>query len=284
MDFTFSANQYEYHINSLSFRLRRSNTGPQQVKIRSSADNFSSDLYAVNLTDKDKFYSVSVPLSFVNLANTTFSFRIYGYSPANATLGVLWFDEIIVNGLVSNFVLPVDLTYFNATAERKSVNLAWETSRETNSKEFAVERSTDLFEFVRIGSVDARDETNGRTQYSFVDESPLSGISYYRLKMIDNDDDYNYSNMRDIVIGSDSEEIQVFPNPAQANQIRIFRNKIDLSSLKLINCAGQNIAFNVGDFEGNFISLYPQNPLAPGLYILSVLHEGGKLHAKVLVP
>lgn len=284
MDFKFSANQYEYHINSLSFRLRRSSTGPKQVKIRSSADNFSSDLYTLDLVTQDKFYSVSLPLSFMNLANTNFSFRFYGYNPGNTTLGVLWFDEIIINGLVSNFVLPVDITYFNANPEEKSVNLTWETSWEKNSKEFVVERSTDLIEFKSIGKLEAGGDATGRLQYKFVDEAPFTGVSYYRLKMVDNDSNYNYSGNRDVVIKSNSDQIMITPNPASASQIRIIKDNIDPSALILTNIFGQNIYFNIVDFKDSYINIYPYQPLSPGLYILSLLQNGRKLQAKVLVP
>lgn len=284
MDFTFSANQYEYHISSFSFRLRRSDTGPKQVRVRSSADNFSSDLYSLNLVDKDKFYSVSLPLSFINLANTSFSFRIYGYNPSNTSLGVLWFDEIIVNGLVSKFILPVDLTYFTANYEGKSVNLAWETAWEKNSKEFIIERSTDLFEFIAIGSLVSGGDANGRLQYNFTDEAPLPGVSYYRLKMVDQDQDYSYSSTRDISIQSNSIGLQVSPNPASSSQIRIIRNNIDASNLFLTNMLGQNIPFDILNLESNYITISPKIPLPSGLYVLSLLKNGIKQHTKVLVP
>ena len=284
MDFTFSANQYEYHINSFSFRLRRSETGPKEIKIRSSADNFASDLYTMTLTTKDKFYPVTIPLSFLNLANTSFSFRIYAFDASNTSLGVLWFDEVIVNGLVSHFILPVDLTYFNAELLGEDVNLKWETAWEKNSQEFVVERSTNLVEFIPVGIVEAAGEANGRLSYNFIDEAPLSGASYYRLKMNDKDGNYNYSKTRDISLNFGAQPIAISPNPASGGQIRFRRDNLDYSTIVLTNILGQNISFILVDSEVDFISIRPQIPLSSGIYVLSILQNGKKLHTKVLVP
>lgn len=284
MDFTFSANQYEYHINSFSFRLRRSDTGPKEIKIRSSADNFASDLYTMTLTTKDRFYPVTIPLSFLNLSNSTFSFRIYGFDASNTSLGVLWFDEVIINGLVTHFILPVDLTYFNAETAGENVILHWETSREKNSKNFIVERSTNLLAFIPIGTVDAAGIADGRLSYSFTDEAPLSGASYYRLRMNDKDGNYNYSRTKDISFNSGSQPIAISPNPASAGQIRFRRDNIDISTLVLTNILGRSIPFILVDSEVDFISIRPQMPLSSGIYVLSILQNGRKHHAKVLVP
>ena len=284
MDFTFSANQYEYHINSFSFRLRRSDTGPKQIKIRSSADNFASDLYTMTLTAKDKFFPVTIPLSFLNLANTTFSFRIYAFDASNTSLGVLWFDEVIINGLVTHFILPVDLTYFNAELSGQNVNLNWETAWEKNSKDFVIERSTNLVEFIPIGTLEAAGEAEGRLAYRFMDEAPLSGAGYYRLKMNDKDGNYKYSKSIGIFSNFNTQPIVISPNPASAGQIRIRRDNIDLHSLILTNILGQNIPFILADSEVDFVSLLPQIALSPGIYVLSSLQNGRKHHAKVLVP
>ena len=284
MDFTFSANQYEYHINSFSFRLRRSDTGPKQIKVRSSADNFASDLYTMTLTAKDKFFPVTIPLSFLNLANTTFSFRIYAFDASNTSLGVLWFDEVIINGLITHFILPVDLTYFNAELSGQNVNLNWETAWEKNSKDFVIERSTNLVEFIPIGTLEAAGEAEGRLAYRFMDEAPLSGAGYYRLKMNDKDGNYKYSKSIGIFSNFNTQQIIISPNPASAGQIRIRRDNIDLHSLILTDILGQNIPFVLADSEVDFVSIRPQIPLSPGIYVLSSLQNGRKQHAKVLVP
>lgn len=282
LDFSFSVGTYEYDLTSVSFRVRRSPDGPADVSLRSSLDGFTSNLSTSHLTTANVFYNISVPMGLKNLASGV-TFRIYGNN-ANTYLGVLYFDQIVINGTVTSIVLPVSLTYFDAKLLEKNVNLSWETAWEKNSQEFVIERSTDLFEFTPIGSTEAGGETSGRLQYNFVDENPVSGVSYYRLKIVDKDGNYNYSANRDINIRSNSDALQIYPNPASANQIRIFKNNIDPGALLLTTMTGQNIPFTVASFESNYITLLPARLLPSGLYILSIFKNGIRQHAKVLVP
>ena len=282
LDFSFSVGTYEYNLNSVSFRVRRSPDGPADVVLRSSLDGFTSNLAVSHLTTSNVFYTVSAPMSLKNLSGGI-TFRIYGNN-ASTYLGVMYFDQIVINGTVTSIVLPVSLTYFNAELLEKNVNLSWETAWEKNSKEFVIERSMDLFEFTPVGNVQAGGDTNGRLQYNFVDENPVSGVSYYRLKMVDKDANYNYSVTRDIVIHSNSDALLVYPNPASLDQIRIFKNNIDPDALLLTTITGQNIPFTIANFESNYITLLPAQPLPSGLYILSIFKNGIRQHAKVLVP
>lgn len=286
IEVSFSANAYEYNVTSLSFRTKRSATGPQSLVVRSGYDNYASVLYAYNITNSDQFYQVTLPLQFVNISDNTFTFRIYGFSSSGSRpdFGTLYFDEIIINGEATAIILPVNLTFFNASYEGKQVYLAWETAWERNSKEFSIERSTNLLDFFSIANVEAAGEASGRRQYNFVDEMPLTGVSYYRLKMVDRDANYSYSKTRDITIHSYSASIQVFPNPASSTQITIYKNNIDPSYFTLTTIAGHHIPFEITNPAGNYLYILPVQPLPSGLYILSSVKNGVRQHAKVLVP
>lgn len=284
MEFSFTANSFKYNITSISFRLRRSDTGPKQIKLRSSMDGFTSDLTSSNLLNENVFYPFSVPTSFNNLSDNTFAIRIYGYNPSNTTLGVLWFDEIIINGQVLQIILPVDLTYFKAEHLENKVNVTWETAWEKNSDEFVVERSWDMVRFEEIGRVMAVGETTGRTQYSFTDESPRPGVGYYRLRMLDRDNAFSFSQIRDVIIHPKSPSVEVCPNPASPDHIRIKDNGIDPHCLSLTDPAGRPVSVRYGLQVAGFIYIIPQQPLYSGLYLLIHDKEGRKEHVKVLVP
>jgi hypothetical protein len=284
MEFSFTANSFKYDITSISFRLRRSDTGPKQIKLRSNIDGFTSDLTSSTLVNENVFYPFSVPTSFNNLSDNTFAIRIYGYNPSNTTLGVLWFDEIIINGQVLQIILPVDLTYFKAEHVENKVNMTWETAWEKNSDEFVVERSSDMVRFEEIGSLPASGETTGRTQYSFTDETPLSGVSYYRLRMVDRDQSFSFSPTRDVLIHDLSARLEVSPNPATTGNIRIQGSGIDPAFLILTDHAGRRIPVHYESFVPDFLNLIPKQPLSSGLYLLIHDKNGRKEHVKVLVP
>jgi hypothetical protein len=284
MEFLFTANSFKYNISSVSFRLRKSDTGPSQIKLRSSLDGFASDLTSATLVNKDVFYSFIIPTSFNNLSESTFAIRIYGYNPTNTTLGVLWFDEIIINGQVLAIVLPIDLTYFKAEKSEDNVTLSWETAWEKNSKEFIVERSADLKDFQVIGTLKAAGEAKGRIQYEFIDDSPLAGASYYRLRMVDRDGSFSFSKTLDVIIDSPESRTLVIPNPASPEKITISGQNIDPNLLSLTNQSGNPISFHFEPIQGNLIHLYPENPLVSGLYFLTYEKNGRKEHVKILVP
>ncbi|MEM9833681.1 MAG: hypothetical protein AAF944_23830 [Bacteroidota bacterium] len=93
--------------------------------------------------------------------------------------------------------LPVVLTDFTARLERPSVRLEWATASETNSEFFSIERSTDGLSFEEVGRNQAAGESSDIRNYRYVDEgvaNRLTGTLYYRLRMVDFDESYEYSN------------------------------------------------------------------------------------------
>ena len=96
-------------------------------------------------------------------------------------------------------ILPVDLSRFNVYLKRDKVFLDWTTSSEQNSKSFTVERSLDGSSFDPLVTVAAAGNSTSPRNYSAIDESPLKGTSFYRLKQNDIDGKMKISDIRKIV-------------------------------------------------------------------------------------
>jgi hypothetical protein len=105
----------------------------------------------------------------------------------------------------TSFVLPVTLSNFATKIFKKSIEINWSTASETNNDYFTIERSSDGRDFRAIGTVDGAGNSTETLDYSYVDESPLSGTSYYRLKQTDYDGKYSYSDVRAVKIDSDAD-------------------------------------------------------------------------------
>ena len=90
--------------------------------------------------------------------------------------------------------LPVELTAFSAQRKGSDVACTWATASEKNSRDFAIERSADGREFIRIGKVNASGG-NVPTTYAFTDEQPLAGLAYYRLRQMDLDGTESFSSV-----------------------------------------------------------------------------------------
>jgi hypothetical protein len=282
LEFSFSVNTYEYDVSSVSFRVRRSAIGPKNIVLRSSLDGFSSDITSFNLSTDGVFYHVTAPFSHANLSNGI-SFRLYA-ADAASYLGVLYLDQIVISGTTTSIILPVSLTYFDAKLIEKKVHLSWETGWEQNSSEFVIERSTNMIDFVGIGNLKASGETISRVQYAFVDAAPRAGASYYRLKIVDENGTYTYSQVRDIFFADSSSELIVTPNPSSPEVIRIQNHFSGIAEVTLHDILGRRIPFQLISSESNYLSLLPYNRLVSGIYVLSLVQNERKQHVKVLVP
>jgi|GEM_PF-6558953 len=110
--------------------------------------------------------------------------------------------------------LPVELIYFNAKAQGSAALLSWSTAWEKDNKGFFLERSADGIQFETIGSVKGNGSTTNISTYQYIDEQPLDGISYYRLKQLDINGAFTYSEIRSVSFYG-NQTVQIFPNPAK---------------------------------------------------------------------
>lgn len=109
-------------------------------------------------------------------------------------------------------VLQVTLLNFNAVARQSNVQLQWKTGTERENNRFEIERSSDGIHFFSIGTVAGNGNSSGA--YTFTDHQPVHGVSYYRLKQVDNDGKFAYSKVAQVRRGATA-QMQVYPNPGK---------------------------------------------------------------------
>lgn len=93
------------------------------------------------------------------------------------------------------------------------MNVTWQTSLEQGLSNFEVQRAADGLHFAPLGSVVPLNATTG-TQYLFKDDSPLSGINYYRLKTTENNGRSSFSNIGAVIFSQAVADYSISPNPA----------------------------------------------------------------------
>lgn len=149
--------------------------------------------------------------------------------------------------------LPVELTEFSAAINDNKVNLNWQTATEVNNYGFDVERAslnptevrtsgTPLWE--TIGFVKGHGNSNSPKQYSFVDPNPGSGKVEYRLKQIDNDGSFKYSDAVIINVGvpDKAELLQNVPNPFNpTTTIKFYIPNTSKVIIQIYNLLGEKI-------------------------------------------
>ena len=102
---------------------------------------------------------------------------------------------------------------FNAKKNNNQAELFWKTSSEINNKLFIVEHSTDGIDFEIIGTREGAGNTAEVQTYNFTHQHPDFGTNYYRLKQVDFDENFEYSDIVQIKYNNSNNEIKVFPNP-----------------------------------------------------------------------
>ncbi len=108
--------------------------------------------------------------------------------------------------------LPVDLVSFTAVKQGNQARLEWVTATETNNNGFDVLRSPDGQTWAVIGFVQGAGNSSSERNYVFQDMSPLRGNNYYRVRMVDTDNNFTYSGIRSLQFSGPT---RVYPVPSR---------------------------------------------------------------------
>src|SRR5690606_8997339 len=128
-------------------------------------------------------------------------------------------QTIVVEELVP---LPVELEKFTANVFGKDkVKLEWHTLSEINNSHFEIERSRNGMYFMRIAEIKAASNATEEHFYHYVDEKPLEDTNYYRLKQVDYDGKFEYSQIRSVSLNFSNFNFKVFPNPVRQKEVFI---------------------------------------------------------------
>jgi hypothetical protein len=113
--------------------------------------------------------------------------------------------------------LPVELMSFTAVCNGEYVDLNWSTATEINNDKFIVQRSNDMRTFNAIAEISGAGNTTEVQFYSLTDNEPIGDKAYYRLRQVDFDGTYNYSNVVAVECSSivDAPQVELYPNPVK---------------------------------------------------------------------
>lgn len=152
--------------------------------------------------------------------------------------------------------LPIVLTDFYARTSGSTVELYWTTASELNNDHFTIERSGNGIDYESIGKIKGAGTSLQRQSYSFTDEAPRGGLSYYRLKQTDFDG--KETTHKVVSVTRPGEPFLVFPNPAHHEEVFLSQK----SHVKVTNALNQVL------IESAAVESFDASMLQPGLYIV----------------
>jgi hypothetical protein len=156
------------------------------------------------------------------------------------------------------------------------VLISWSTTEETGSDRFEIERSTDGKAWAKIGSVRSHGESNALVDYTFTDSRPAAGTNLYRLRMVDADDTYAFSSIREVTV--EGAMAAAYPNPVSDRLLIRDHNQVKHATLTSVS--GMRVLSRSSvSAEGLDV-----RSLAPGVYMLSLtLFDGTISTQKIAV-
>lgn len=174
-----------------------------------------------------------------------------------------------------NQVVPVELTSFTATAQDQQVTLNWSTATELNNNGFEIQRSLNNSDFVTVGYVKGKGTTTNNTDYVYVDRNLAQGNYSYRLKQIDFNGQYEYSEVINVLVASLDKYalVQNYPNPFNpSTKIGYILKDNANVKLSVYNSLGEEVAVLVNDLQeqGYHQINFDASGLPSGIYYYTI--------------
>ena len=214
------------------------------------------------------------PNGFMNLqwkisgtGTTTQVFTLEPVSPWNSS-------SVTINAInPGNAPLPVELTSFTAAYKNSAVMLSWKTETEVNNYGFNVERKVSEGSWDSITFIEGSGNSNSPKEYSYSDKELFAGGSkfQYRLKQIDSDGSFEYSDMVEVEVVPDQFELsQNYPNPFNpSTTIQFSLPKQTQLKINLYNMLGEQVAaIAEGMYESGYHKVtFNASGLPSGTYV-----------------
>ena len=296
-------------LNSLTINFANGNKPTEFIIPAGVTVNITNNLVFVGQGDKDKFFTIEGTLNVggtIDFGDVQFEIdgsgnvtadRVQGASDTTCSTqsgGTGTCPTFVLNscddgGATSGFcsessVLPIELKSFNVDLLENSVYLQWVTAKEENFSHFEVERRFGKGDYETIGFVQGMGESLSDVNYDFTDYDLSYGETFYRLKAIDIDGQFEYSPIKVVQISLNG-QTSVYPNPARSiDNVKItLPRTLDgtIARVALYDLNGAMLEEKF-DFDANE-SLSFNKALKQGMYILKIQHNGTEDNVRVMI-
>ena len=210
-------------------------------------------------------------------ASKTYHFRIFEY---NGTTGPVYnTTQSLTGSATTSVALPVTWLYFKGSEQNNAAKLEWGTAAELNSAYFVVERNTNGEGFKSLDTINAAGNSSVNQHYTYTDATTMEGNIQYRLKQVDIDGRFDYSQVITLRIATvDKSGFTLFPNPATSSVKISIKDSRNTTSLLIYDINGRLLQQQ----SVNNNSLVNIDKLKQGIYYF-VLQDGASRYTKKLI-
>ena len=192
-----------------------------------------------------------------------------GYAPPKTGNKNLynWFIQF-----ARNTAAPITLRDYTVRLTNGKVVIRWTTLNETNNAAFIIERADKSQSFNEIGTVNGSGNSQQQKTYEYIDDKPLSDLSFYRLRQQDRDGREQYFQTRKIINRTGINRLIVTPNPFR-HELSIYVNieKAQYVSTLITDINGKLVRSVNGMYaEGSTEINVKTSDLPAGIYFLKV--------------
>lgn len=166
--------------------------------------------------------------------------------------------------------LPIDLESFKANTDNDNILLSWKTLSELNNDFFLIERSMNGETWETIYKQNGAGNSANQIEYSYIDKSPPKRTIYYRLKQVDFDGKYSFSEILSVNNNANRSELFFWPNPTY---LQLTINGEIKENISILNSSGQLIEFKskIISEDNNQITI-DVSSFNSGLYYIKTLN------------
>lgn len=188
-------------------------------------------------------------------------------------------EQDVYYSYISTGIVPVELLSFSSSVEGNTVNLSWMTATELNNLGFEIERSSNKSDWMTIGFKEGKGTTTETQHYSYSDQLSDLAVSklFYRLKQVDFDGSFEYSNIIEVDIAPSVFSLsQNYPNPFNPSTKINWQVPVgSWQTLKVFDILGNEVATLVDEFKtaGKYEVEFDASKIPNGVYFYQLKTE-----------
>lgn len=212
--------------------------------------------------------------------------RSVSVAPTSTTTYTVWDQYSCIHDefIITVTPLPVEFVNFSARSNDEDVTLNWKTATELNNDYFEVQRFVDSEQPSLLAKVQGHGTTNEMHQYEYQDVWPINGVAYYRLKQVDFDGKYEYSNI--VRVNYDgARSIKLYPNPGDGGTLKLALG-MDEGPLfiSILDPTGRLVSTSsTNTLSDNSLEIRFDPSLTSGMYFIQIKSNSGITTRKWIV-